>query len=357
MPLVPLAPKPRLAGHSARVGDDAPLRISVPTQIGFGTAPLGNMYRKIPDQEALDTVETAWQEGIRYFDAAPLYGAGLAELRLGEALQHHPRDEYVLSSKVGRLVLDEVEDPAQRNLGEKGGLFEHGLANKIVYDYSADGTLRAIEASLKRLKTDRLDIVWIHDPAKDFHGEAWREVFNVAMNGAAAALTRLREQGVIQAWGLGVNRVEPCEMALRQADPDGFLIAGRYTLLDHADALRELMPACSSRGAGIVVGGPYNSGILAGGEHYEYQKATPDVLARVDSLQRLCAEFGVDIRAAALQFSLAHPAVAAVIPGASRPSRIAENLALAKAAIPAAFWQALRERQLVSIDAPLPHMA
>jgi D-threo-aldose 1-dehydrogenase len=330
------------------------MRISVPGRLGFGTAPLGNMYRNIPEQEALDTVEAAWQQGIRYFDAAPMYGAGLAEIRLGTALQQHRRDDYVLSTKVGRLILDEREDTTQRDLGEKGGLFEHGLPNKIVYDYTADGTLRAIEASLARLKTDRLDIVWIHDPARDFHGEGWRDVFNIAMNGAAKALTRLREEGVISAWGLGVNRVEPCEMALQQADPDGFLIAGRYTLLDHADALRALMPASTARGLGIVVGGPYNSGILAGGTHYEYQQATPEILARVDALRAVCAEFNVDIRAAALQFSLAHPAVAAVIPGASQPSRIAENLAMVDAEIPAAFWQALRTRGLVAVDAPLP---
>lgn len=330
------------------------MRISVPGRLGFGTAPLGNMYRNIPEQEALDTVEAAWQQGVRYFDAAPMYGAGLAELRLGTALQQHRRDDFVLSTKVGRLILDEREDTTQRDLGEKGGLFEHGLPNKIVYDYTADGTLRAIEASLTRLKTDRLDIVWIHDPARDFHGEGWRDVFDIAMNGAAKALTRLREEGVISAWGLGVNRVEPCEMALQQADPDGFLIAGRYTLLDHADALRTLMPASTARGLGIVVGGPYNSGILAGGTHYEYQQATPDILARVDALRAVCAAFNVDIRAAALQFSLAHPAVAAVIPGASQPSRIAENLALVDAEIPAAFWQALRTRGLVAVDAPLP---
>lgn len=330
------------------------MRISVPGRLGFGTAPLGNMYRNIPEQEALDTVEAAWQQGIRYFDAAPMYGAGLAEIRLGTALQQHRRDDYVLSTKVGRLILDEREDTTQRDLGEKGGLFEHGLPNKIVYDYTADGTLRAIEASLARLKTDRLDIVWIHDPARDFHGEGWRDVFNIAMNGAAKALTQLREEGVISAWGLGVNRVEPCEMALQQADPDGFLIAGRYTLLDHADALRALMPASTARGLGIVVGGPYNSGILAGGTHYEYQQATAEILARVDALRAVCAEFNVDIRAAALQFSLAHPAVAAVIPGASQPSRIAENLALVDAEIPAAFWQALRTRGLVAVDAPLP---
>jgi len=332
---------------------EIPMRLSIPSPIGFGTAPLGNMYRNIPQQEALDTVEAAWQQGIRYFDAAPLYGAGLAELRLGEALQRHDRDAYVLSSKVGRRVLDEVEDTTRRDLGEKGGLFEHGLPNRIVYDYSADGTLRAIEESLQRLRTDRLDIVWIHDPARDFHGDAWKEVFQQAMDGAAVALTRLREEGVIRAWGLGVNRVQPCEMALQQADPDGFLIAGRYTLLDHEEALQRLMPDSVARGVGIVVGGPYNSGILAGGAHYEYQTATPEVLARVQALRDVAAEHQLDLRAAALQFSLAHPAVAAAIPGASRPERIAENLGLAGATIPTAFWQALRDRQLVSSHAPL----
>ncbi|MDR0213842.1 MAG: aldo/keto reductase [Comamonas sp.] len=332
----------------------APKRITAPTAIGFGTAPLGNMYRNIPEQEALTTVESAWQQGIRYFDAAPLYGAGLAEMRLGEALQHHPRNEYVLTTKVGRLVLDELEDTTTRDLGEKGGLFEFGRPNKIAYDYTADGTMRGIEASLKRLKTDHIDHVFIHDPAVDFHGDSWKEVFQVAMDGAAKALTRLREQGVIKGWGLGVNRVEPCEMALEQSDPDGFLLAGRYTLLDHAEALRKLMPASLERGLGIVVGGPYNSGVLAGGTHYEYQKATPEVLARVERLRQLAADYQVDIRAAALQFSLAHPAVIATIPGASRPERIAENLALAKAPIPAAFWTALREQGLVSAEAPLP---
>jgi len=329
-------------------------RMYVPGIIGFGSAPLGNMYRNIPEQEALDTVESAWQQGIRYFDTAPMYGAGLGEARLGEALQHHPRNEYVLSTKVGRLLLDELEDTSTRDLGEKSGLFQHGRANKAVYDYTADGTLRAIEASLKRLKTDHIDHVFIHDPAVDFHGEQWKEVFQVAMDGAAKALVRLREQGVIKGWGLGVNRVEPCEMALEQSDPDGFLLAGRYTLLDHADALRKLMPASQARGVGIVVGGPYNSGVLAGGDHYEYQKASPEILARVARLRELSAAHGVDIRAAALQFSLAHPAVVSAIPGASRPERIAENLALAKEAIPAAFWTALREQGLVAADAPLP---
>jgi D-threo-aldose 1-dehydrogenase len=329
------------------------MRINLPSRQGFGGAPLGNMFRNIPEQEALASVRDAWDAGIRYFDTAALYGAGLSELRLGKALAGYDRADYVLSAKVGRIILDEIET-SDRDLGEKGGLFEYGLPNRIVYDYSADGAKRAIEQSLDRLGTDRLDYVWIHDPAKDFHGDGWRDVLDVALGGAAVALTDLREQGVIKGWGLGVNRVEPCEIAIERSDLDGFLIAGRYTLLDHEDALVRLMPEALVRGLGIVVGGPYNSGILAGGTHYEYQIASPEVRAKVDGLKAVAAAFGVDLRAAALQFSLAHPAVAAVIPGASRPGRSAENLKLAAAPIPASFWQELRAAGFVSARAPLP---
>jgi D-threo-aldose 1-dehydrogenase len=329
------------------------MTISIPGRQGFGGAPLGNMFRNIPEDEAIASVADAWDTGIRYFDTAPFYGAGLSEIRMGRALKDRPRDAYQLSTKVGRLILDEIETDG-RDFGEKGGLFEFGLPNKIIYDYSADGTLRSIEDSLKRMGTDRIDYLWIHDPARDFHGDRWTEVLDEALNGAAKALTRLREEGVIGGWGLGVNRLEPCEITLDRADPDGFLLAGRYTLLDHHDALTKLMPEAVNRKVGIVVGGPYNSGILAGGEHFEYQKATPEIQARVDGLKAVAAKHGVDLRAAALQFCLAHPAVAAIIPGASRPGRSAENLALARAPIPADFWADLRTQKLVAADAPLP---
>lgn len=325
-------------------------------KLGFGTAPLGNMFRNIPEEEALATIDAAWQHGVRFFDTAPFYGAGLAEMRLGAALGKRRRDDYVLSTKVGRLILDELEDPAARDLGEKGGLFEFGRPNKLVNDYSADATLRSIEDSLKRLNTDRLDIVWVHDIARDFYGDAWLTQFEIARTGAFRVLTRLREEGVIKAWGLGVNRVEPCELALdmTEAQPDGFLLAGRYTLLDHERALERLMPGAAERGVDIVVGGPYSSGILAGGSHFEYQKAPPDVLARVERIKVIAQRHQVGIKAAALQFSLAHPAVAAVIPGASRPERLAEDAAALGAAIPTAFWQELRHERLVAADAPLP---
>ncbi|MCM7394571.1 aldo/keto reductase [Enterobacter bugandensis] len=328
----------------------------LPANIGLGGAPLGNMFRNIPEDEALATVHDAWKLGVRYFDTAPLYGSGLSELRMGEALSQYPRDEYVLSTKVGRIILDEMEDPATRDFGEKGGLFEHGLKNKILNDYSADATLRSIEDSLKRLKTDRLDIVWIHDPAQDFYGDSWLEQFNVARTGAFRALTRLREEGVIKAWGLGVNRVEPCELtlALDEPKPDAFLLAGRYSLLDHKRALQRLMPEALEHNVDIVIGGPYSSGVLAGGEHFEYQKASPAIHEQVARIQAVAAQFNVDVKAAALQFALANPAVAAVIPGSSRPGRMAEDLAALKTTIPAAFWEEMRRQGLVAENAPLP---
>jgi D-threo-aldose 1-dehydrogenase len=325
-------------------------------KLGFGTAPLGNMYRNIPDAEALATVDAAWDHGVRYFDTAPFYGAGLAEIRLGAALQKRNRDEYVLSTKVGRLVLDEIEEPATRDLGEKGGLFEHGRPNKMVNDYSADATLRSIEDSLKRLNTDRLDIVWVHDIAQDFYGDEWLAQFEVARKGAFRVLTRLRDEGVIKAWGLGVNRVEPCELTLdlSEAQPDAFLLAGRYTLLDHERALQRLMPAALSKNVDIVVGGPYSSGVLAGGTHFEYQQASPAILAQVERINAIAQRHHVSVKAAALQFSLANPAVAAVIPGASRPERIAEDFAALSEVIPAALWNDLRKEKLIAADAPVP---
>src|SRR5262250_2452117 len=212
--------------------------------LGFGAAPLGNMFRNIPDNEAQATVDAAWELGTRYYDTAPFYGAGLSEIRLGKALAKHKRNEYVLSSKVGRIILDQIESKPQE-FGEKGDLFKYGRPNRIIYDYSEDGALRSIEDSLRRLGLDRLDFVWIHDIARDFHGDEWIAQFEIARTGAFRALTRLRDQGVIKAWGIGTNRIEPCELAIEETEyrPDAYLLAGRYTLLDHELALERLMPS------------------------------------------------------------------------------------------------------------------
>lgn len=323
--------------------------------LGFGSAPLGNMFRDIPDDEARATVDAAWDAGTRYFDTAPFYGAGLSEIRLGKALAGRPRDQYVLSTKVGRIILDEIEDgPA--DFGEKDGLFEHGRKNKMVYDYSAAGTEKSISDSLERMGVDHLDFVWIHDIAQDFHGDDWIAHFEVARTGAFRALTRLQSEGVIKAWGLGVNRTEPIELALGLGDakPTASLLAGRYTLLDHEHALHRLMSAAQEQDVDIVIGGPYSSGILAGGSNFEYQKAPTEIIAKVDKIKALTEKFDVPIKAAALQFSLAHPASAAIIPGASKPSRITEDHAALAAIVPDDFWHELRNQGIVAAAAPLP---
>lgn len=323
--------------------------------LGFGAAPLGNMFRNIPDGEADATVEAAWSAGTRYFDTAPFYGAGLSEIRLGKLLSRRKRSDYLLSSKVGRLILDEVEQEIQ-SFGEKGDLFKHGRKNKVSYDYTADGAARSIEDSLKRLGVDHLDFVWIHDIARDFHGDNWIAEFEVAHRGAMVALTKMRDEKVIKGWGLGVNRVEPCELTIEMTEvhPDAFLLAGRYTLLDHDQALQRLMPACEVKKVDIVVGGPYSSGVLAGGANFEYAPASAEILAKVQRISTICERFKVSIKAAALQFSLAHPASAAIIPGASRPERIVEDQAAMTENVPDEFWHALREEELVSPAAPLP---
>lgn len=328
----------------------------LPGALGFGTAPLGNMFRDIPDDEARATVEAAWDDGIRYFDTAPLYGAGLAELRLGEALAERPRADYVISTKVGRLILDEKEDVSARDQGEKGGLFAHGRDNRVVNDYSYDATLRSIEDSLERLKTDRIDIAWVHDIAQDFYGDSWLEKFESARTGAFRALDRLRDEGTIKGWGLGVNRVEAIELLLDldEPKPNGCLLAGRYTLLDHDRALQRLMPQAAEQGVGIVVGGPYSSGALVGGPNFEYAPAPQAILDKVARIKAIADRHGVSMKAAGLRFSLANPAVAAVIPGASRPSRIAEDRAALEETVPAAFWRDLRDAKLVHPEAPLP---
>ncbi|WP_079529226.1 aldo/keto reductase [Halobacillus hunanensis] len=318
-------------------------------KVGFGTAPLGNMFREVSEEEAQETIKTAWDQGIRYFDTAPLYGAGLSELRLGKALSNYNRDDYVVSTKVGRVISDEME--------EKEGLFEDARKNKVITDYTEDATLRSIEQSLERLKTDHLDVVYVHDISPDFHGDEWISKFDEARKGAFRVLTRLREEGVINSWGIGVNTTEPIELALEleDANPDLCLQATQYTLLNHDRALQRLMPTAQEKGVGIVVGSPYNSGVLLGGSHYNYEKAPSEIMTKVEQLNGIAKNHKVSLKAAALQFSTAHPAVAAVIPGSTRPDRIKEDLASMKTEIPASFWQELVEREFISPKAPLPN--
>jgi D-threo-aldose 1-dehydrogenase len=324
--------------------------------LGFGTAPLGNMYRSISDNEARATVDAAWDAGIRFFDTAPFYGAGLSETRLGEALKDYPREEYRIATKVGRLVLPELVDTSTRTFGEKGNIFKDGNANAIRYDYTAEGTKRSIAESLERLGIDRLDYVFIHDLAQDFHGDAWISKFEEAQNGAFPVLDKLRDEGVIDAWGQGTNKVEPIEIGLELSEPhaNGMLLAGRYTILDHESALQRLMPMAARKNVDVIVGGPYNSGALVGGQHFEYGSIPADVADRVGKIQALCDKHDVPVKAAALHFSLAHPAVAAVVAGSSKPSRITEDVAALNFSVPDGFWHDLRSSGVIAATAPLP---
>ncbi|RNA68563.1 aldo/keto reductase [Alteribacter keqinensis] len=325
------------------------LKNALNKKIGLGTAPLGNMFRNVSEEEALATIQTAWDHGIRYYDTAPFYGFGLSEIRLGEVLSQYDRSDYILSSKVGRIILDEKEN--------KSGLFEHGRKNKMLTDYSEDGTLRSIEDSLKRLKTDHLDFVFVHDISPDFLGDEWTAKFEEARKGAFPALDRLRDEGVIKSWGLGVNTTEPIEkvMELEEVQPNLCLSATQYTLMQHEQALERMMPMADKKEMGFVIGSPYNSGALLGGDYFDYAEASDEKKQHARELKDIAEKHGASLKAAALQFSSSHPAVEAVIPGSTRTDRIKEDLtALEDERIPHAFWEELVGRGFVSEKAPLP---
>lgn len=320
---------------------------AVPGPTGFGGAPLGNLFAEVSDELAAATIRAAWESGVRYFDTAPFYGTGLSERRLGQVLRAFPRDEFVLSTKAGRLLIADDTVPARQHG------YVNGLPFRVEYDYSADGVHRSIEASLARLGLDRIDVVYIHDVAEDTHGADWERQYRIAIDGAARALSDLRAQGVIGSWGLGVNRVQPCERALADSDPDIFLLAGRYTLLD-TSALDNLIPACARRGTRLVIGGPYNSGLLAGGATFEYAAAPADMVRKAARIAARCAEFGVSLKAAALQFCSAPEPVCAVIAGARHPDEVRENVQQMSVPIPPPLWRTLKDDGLIPGHAPEP---
>lgn len=317
-----------------------------PGPLGFGGAPLGNMFDVVDDDTADAALVAAWDSGVRYFDTAPHYGSGLSEHRFGRALRRLAPEAFTLSTKVGRLLRPDASRP-------ENPPFMDALPFRVESDYSYDATMRSVEDSCQRLGLARIDIVFVHDLAADHLGEAWEEQFEVARHGAFRALVALREQKVIKGWGLGVNLTEPCVRALETADPDVFLLAGRYSLLNQP-ALDRLFPMCAERGVHVVVGGPYNSGLLAGGSTFEYQKAPPEMIAKRDRIAAICERHGADIRAVSLQFCAAHPVVAAVIPGAKRRERVQENARLMAATVASGVWEELRAEKLIPADAPTP---
>lgn len=322
------------------------------TTLGMGTAPLGNLFRAVSDDDAHAVLETAWAGGVRYFDTAPLYGLGLAETRLNRFLRGKPRDSYVISSKVGRLF--RTATPATRDGLDKW--FDVPSRNEV-YDYSYDAVFRSVEFSLERLGIDRIDILYGHDLDRFNHGTQAALDARLAefMAGGYRALCKLRDEGVIAAFGAGVNEWESCRWLMDRGQFDIFLMAGEYSLL-RTDALDGFLHPAHAAGIGVVVGGPYNSGILATGPRagamYRYAPAPDWAMDRAARLMALCDAHGVRLVDAAFAFCAAHPAVLSVIPGAQTVAEAASNLIAARTDIPPALWSAIKAEGLIPAHAP-----
>ncbi|MEU8906850.1 aldo/keto reductase [Streptomyces mirabilis] len=312
--------------------------------LSFGAAGIGNLFTAVSDEQAYETVDAAWSGGIRYYDTAPHYGIGLSERRLGTALRDRPRAEYTLSTKVGRLLEPTGADAGGDDLADG---FAVPATHRRVWDFSAAGVRRCIEASLERLGLDRLDIVYLHDP--DDHAEQ-------AFHEGYPALERLRSEGVVGAIGAGMNQAEMLTRFVRDTDVDVVLCAGRYTLLDH-DALSELLPAAQERGTSVVIGGAFNSGLLADprpGATYNYATAPAELLDRALRLKEIAERHGTTLRAAALAFPAAHPAVASVLAGARSAHEVRDCVEQFTTQVPEDCWRELREAKLLPEDAPVP---
>ncbi len=319
--------------------------------MGLGCAQLGGLYQAISDAEAHAIVDEAWAAGIRYFDTAPYYGYTLSELRLGSALRERDRDSYVISTKAGRLMrLDAGVQP-----GENG--WARPLPFRPHFDYTYDGILRSHQDSLRRLCLDRIDILYVHDIGQATHGSLhnhyWKQLTH---GGGFRALTQLRDGGSVGAIGLGVNEWKVVADAIEACDIDCALLAGRYTLLEQA-ARRPLLDLCAERGIGIIIGGPFNSGILAGTRKFNYEDAPARVIARVEAIEAVCREHSAPIQAAALQFPMAHPAVVSCVTGAHSPEQLRQNAAWFAQQLPQGLWQDLVRRGLLDRHAPTPQAA
>ena len=326
------------------------------TTIGLGGTGLGNMYRAVHTDAAVETVHAAYRNGIRYFDTAPVYGFGVSETRLGLAIQSLPRADIVISSKIGYDLVPIPREELKPALWDQPGSF------RAEFDYSRDAVMRSLEGTLKRLGTDYVDMVSIHDPDEAIHfgpGEDpyARSRFREAMDGAYPALDELRSQGVIKAVGVGINQWQMLSDFVVAGEFDYFLLAGRYTLLEH-EPLATLLPLCEQRGTRIIIGGPYNSGILATGAvkgaTFNTRPAPEPVLERVRRIEAVCARHKVSLPAAALQFPLGHPLVSSVIPGARSADELKQNLAYLGEDIPSSLWTDLRDSGLIAQGAPLP---
>jgi D-threo-aldose 1-dehydrogenase len=330
-----------------RIGRTA-LRVS---QLGFGTAPFGNLMGEVSDAATHEAVAAARAGGVTYFDTAPFYGHGLAERRLGDALRSAGAADAIVSTKVGRLLR-----PTRARVTTPGA-FQRVLPFEIDYDFSRDGAMRSLEDSLQRLGRSHVDIALIHDITRKWRGDAYESSYRQALEGAYKALDSLRAQGVVSAIGVGINEVDTLERFARDADFDCFMLAGRYTLLD-TTALPSLLPLCEKKGISILLAAPFHSGILVTGARpgakFWYADAPPETLAHVARIERICAAHGVSLQAAAIQFPLAHPAMASVPAGYRSAAEVAGAIAACRERIPAAFWAELKHEGLIDGAAPVP---
>ncbi len=327
------------------------------TELGFGAASMGNLYQAVSDKEAQATLAAAIDLGMNIFDTSPRYGAGLSERRLGDALRPLAKDEYVLSTKVGRILKSDTKADINQ--------LRHGFITPMPfdahYDYSYDGIMRSFEDSQQRLGLAEIDILLVHDIGAYTHGKDDMRFFNQFETSGYKALETLRKHGDIKAVGLGVNETEVCERAMDIGQFDCFLLAGRYSLLEQ-NPIHQFLPKCEAHGASIILGGPYNSGILATGvngkttPYYDYEPAPKHIIDRVAKIEAVCADYQVTLAAAALQFPLGHCAVTSVIPGLGSAKRVQQTIELFNETIPREFWQALKDKNLLDQAAPLPNV-
>jgi D-threo-aldose 1-dehydrogenase len=325
-----------------------------PFRFAIGGVPLGNEFAVVTDKDAYATIEAAWNAGVRYYDMAPWYGLGLAERRYGNFLHNKTRSEYVVSSKVGKLL------KASKTAKNKEYFPFSPSPNDVVYDYTASGARRSIEDSLQRLGIDSLDIAFVHDISSDnkYLPTPWQEQFEIARKGAFPELTRMREEGLIKGWGIGVNTPEPIMRLLEVADPDVCLLASQYSLIDHKNALDQVFPAARARNVSFVMGSSLNAGFISGSPRYNYGKESykipPAFLEKRKRLREVASNHGVDLRTAALQFSAAPDIAAALVVGASSEQQILADYTSMQTRIPSQFWAELKAQNLIEQNAPVP---
>ena len=323
-------------------------------RFGLGGVALGNEFEFVTDALAEQTLEAAWEAGVRYFDTSPWYGLGLCERRFGHFLHSKPRDEYILSTKVGKLLKASPANEAKK-------YFRFTTSpNDPVFDYTADGVRRSVEDSLQRMGVDRIDMLFVHDlsPDNSWLPEDWTTVFAIAEKGAFPALSRMRQEGLIRGWGMGVNCPQPILKCLEVADPDICLLASQYSLVDHRTALEQIFPKARQAGISFVIGSSLNAGFLAGKPRYDYGPQSYDIpgdkLEKRRALEEVAARHGVDLRSAAMQFSAAPDVAAALVVGAASPGQVLANVTSMNTRISSEFWDELRAKGLIEPTAPVP---